>query len=92
MLEELKRCVHPGQRQYLEEREVHGVRKAAVLLDEYVLSHKGAFKIPQSKTGGQSVSRKGAVAPSTPKPEVKGSDPPEKSPTVHVSTVRRKGI
>ena len=78
LLEELKRCVHPDQRQYLEEREIHGVRKAAVLLDEYVLTHKGVSKSPQSKKGGQGVSGKGAGAPKTHKTEVKGSDPPEK--------------
>ena len=91
LLEELKRCVRPDQRQYLEEREVHGVRKAAVLLDEYVLTHKGTFKTPQSKKGGQSVSRKGAAAPSLPKPEVKGSDPPEKKPNSACFYCKKEG-
>ncbi|XP_071483344.1 uncharacterized protein [Diadema antillarum] len=70
LLEEVKRCVQPDQRQYLEEREAHGARRAAVLLDEYVLTHKGTFKLSSSKKGGQGVPRKGAVAPSIPKPDL----------------------
>ncbi|XP_072182256.1 uncharacterized protein [Diadema setosum] len=70
LLEEVKRCVQPDQRQYLEERVVNGARRAAVLLDEYVLTHKGTFKLSSSKKGGQGVPRKGAVAPSIPKPDL----------------------
>ncbi|XP_072174662.1 uncharacterized protein [Diadema setosum] len=70
LLEEVKRCVHPDQRQYLEEREVNGARRAAVLLDEYVLTHKGTFKLSSSKKGGQGVPRRGAVAPSIPKTDL----------------------
>ncbi|XP_041467467.1 uncharacterized protein LOC121417796 [Lytechinus variegatus] len=38
--EELKRSVSHELRQYLEERDVMNVQRAAVLLDEYVLTHK----------------------------------------------------
>ena len=40
LLEEIKCCVRPELRQHLDDREVQDVRKAAVMLDEYVLTHK----------------------------------------------------
>ena len=45
----------------------------------------------RARKGGQSVSRKGAAAPSTPKPEVKGSDPPEKKPNKACFYCKKEG-
>ena len=36
LLEEIKRCIRPELRQHLDDREVKDVRKAAVMLDEYI--------------------------------------------------------
>ncbi|XP_041461220.1 uncharacterized protein LOC121412474 [Lytechinus variegatus] len=58
LTEELKRSVSHELRQYLEERDVMNVQRSAVLLDEYVLTHKVVDRSkPQGKVN-QSVGKK----------------------------------
>ena len=58
LLEEIKCCVRPELRQHLDDREVKDVRKAAVMLDEYVLTHKVVPKSTSGWKGNQSGAKK----------------------------------
>ena len=54
LLDELKRCITPEMRLYLEERRVENVTQAAILLDEYTLTHRGISQGSYSVKGGSS--------------------------------------
>ena len=43
LMEEFKRSVTPGIRTHLEGHKVESLQKAAILADEYELSHRGHF-------------------------------------------------
>ena len=43
LLEEFKSCLPPHIKTYLDERKVENLNQAAVLVDDYSLTHKGTF-------------------------------------------------
>ena len=50
LIEEFKRCVHLDIKTHLDERKVESLNEAAVMADDYSLTHKGSFL----KTSSQS--------------------------------------
>ena len=75
LLEEIKCCVRPELRQQLDDREVKDVRKAAVMLDEYVLTHKVVPKSTSGWKGNQSGAKKDSS--SSPKVDRKNESSPQ---------------
>jgi hypothetical protein len=52
LLEEFKKCVHGDVKTHLDEQKVNDVAEAAVIADDYALTHKGASKYGPSPKGG----------------------------------------
>ena len=61
LLEEFKSCLSPHIKTYLDERNAESLHQAAVLAEDYALTHKGSFaRDVQSMAGSKGTNISGA--------------------------------
>jgi len=65
LLEEFKGCLPPQVKTYLDERKVESLHQAAVLMDDYSLTHKSTFVKEEKDPVGLKGSRSNVLPPAT---------------------------